>query len=248
MKDDEGLIDDLKKMNLATKEKLLDDLNFLELPIKKEFVKELGHNEDNEMMEAWRERRIVMVNNEYKNDFLELLKKNQLFDTVYKKQTLGHIQYVKAQKSFTFSIHLKFYDVIEDYLKNGKKLNKELIEANSDNGDAEELINEMKMMGIELKDEEMNVIKIYLVPRLLRGSTILLDTQYDSYLKNWLGSDHKWKLIYRASEHGYTGKSFHECCDDKGPTLVVIKSSGGWIFGGYTTQSWKCSSDKSSIY
>ncbi len=154
MKDDECLIDDLKKMNLATKEKLLDDLNFLELLIKKEFVKELGHNEDNEIMEAWRERRIVMVNNEYKNDFLELLKKNQLFDTVYKKQTLGHIQYVKAQQSFTFSIHLKFYDVIEDYLKNGKKLNKELIEANSDNGDAEELINEMKMMGIELKDEE----------------------------------------------------------------------------------------------
>ena len=61
MKDDECLIDDLKKMNLATKEKLLDDLNFLELPIKKEFVKELGHNEDNEIMEAWRERRIVMV-------------------------------------------------------------------------------------------------------------------------------------------------------------------------------------------
>ena len=48
------------------------------------------------------------------------------------------------------------------------------------------------------------------------------------------------KSIYRASEHNYTGKSFHECCDNKGPTLIVIKSSGGWIFGGYTTQSWKC--------
>ena len=29
-----------------------------------------------------------------------------------------------------------------------------------------------------------------------------------------------------------------ECCDDKGPTLIVIQSSEGWIFGGYTTQSW----------
>ncbi len=94
----------------------------------------------------------------------------------------------------------------------------------------------------------MNVIKIYLVPRLLRGSTILLDTQYDSYLREWLGNDIKWKLLYRASEHEYTASSFHECCDDKGPTLVVIKSSGGWIFGGYTTQSWKCFSDKSCIY
>ena len=56
-------------------------------------------------------------------------------------------------------------------------------------------------------------------------------------LKEWLG-DYKWKLLYRASEHGYTAKSFHECCDDQGPTLVLIKSSEGCIFGGYTTQSW----------
>ena len=50
------------------------------------------------------------------------------------------------------------------------------------------------------------------------------------------------KLIYRASEHNYTANSFHKCCDDKGPTLIVVKSSEGWIFGGYTTQSWsgKC--------
>ena len=46
-------------------------------------------------------------------------------------------------------------------------------------------------------------------------------------------------MIYRASEYGYTAKSFHECCDDKGPTLIIIKSSGGWILGGLTTQSWK---------
>ena len=52
-------------------------------------------------------------------------------------------------------------------------------------------------------------------------------------------NDYKWKLIYRSSEHGYTGSSFHEYCDDvNGPTLVIIKSSEGWIFGGYTTQSW----------
>ena len=56
--------------------------------------------------------------------------------------------------------------------------------------------------------------------------------------RKWVGNDCKWKLLYRASEHEYTGKSFHEYCDDKGPTLMVVKSSGGWIFGGYTTQSW----------
>ncbi len=69
--------------------------------------------------------------------------------------------------------------------------------------------------------------------------THIVNQQYDDKLREWLGNDYKWKLIYRASEHDYTSKSFHEYCDDKGPTLVIIKSSGGWIFGGYTTQSWK---------
>ena len=68
-------------------------------------------------------------------------------------------------------------------------------------------------------------------------NTQIVDKQYDQYLRDWCG-DYDWKLRYRASEHNYSAKSFHECCDDKGPTLIVIKSSGGWIFGGYTTQSW----------
>ena len=74
-------------------------------------------------------------------------------------------------------------------------------------------------------------------PSVLLSDTQIVSQQYDSYLREWVG-DYKWKLLYRASEHEYTAKSFHEYCDDKGPTLIVIKSSGGWIFGGYTTQSW----------
>ena len=72
-------------------------------------------------------------------------------------------------------------------------------------------------------------------------NTILIGQEYDNYLRNWFGDHCKWKLLYRASEHGYTSESFHECCDNKGPTLVIIKSSEGWIFGGYTTRSWEVS-------
>ena len=69
--------------------------------------------------------------------------------------------------------------------------------------------------------------------------SIINEQQYDAYLKEWIGSEYTWKLLYRALEHGYTAKSFHEYCDDHEPTLVLIKSLKGWIFGGYTTQSWK---------
>ena len=74
-------------------------------------------------------------------------------------------------------------------------------------------------------------------PSELLVNTQIVDEQYDEYLLEWTDY-YEWKLLYRASEHGYSAESFHEYCDDKGPTLIVIKSSGGWIFGGYTTQSW----------
>ena len=238
MKDDDSLIDDLKKMNLVTKEKLLDDLSYLELPIKKDFVKELGCNKDNEIMEAWREKRVVMVNNKYNKEFIELLKKNELLDTVFKNQNLGDIQYIEPQKVFTLAIHLKFYDVIVDCLKN-KKINEALIEANSDNGDADELINEMKMMGIELNDEKKEEIRgCFYQPMFMNISKIIDNEEYDKCLQKWTRC-HKWKLIYRASEHGYTASSFHQCCDNATPTLVIIKSHNDCIFGGFTTQTWK---------
>ena len=93
------------------------------------------------------------------------------------------------------------------------------------------------LISIDIKHSIVyNYILHYTSP-LCFGSQILDNTEYGEYIKEWCG-DYKWKLLYRASEHKYTSKSFHKYCDDKGPTLVIIKSSGGWIFGGYTNRSW----------
>ena len=45
------------------------------------------------------------------------------------------------------------------------------------------------------------------------------------------------KLLYRASRDGWAASNFHSCCDNKGPTVTVVKS-GNYIFGGYTDQHW----------
>lgn len=54
----------------------------------------------------------------------------------------------------------------------------------------------------------------------------------------------KWRLIYRASEHGFSAADFHSKCDNVSNTLTVIKSSCNHIFGGYTSVAW----DKSNAY
>ena len=103
------------------------------------------------------------------------------------------------------------------------------------------LLNDLNSIHCDDNGIRLRISQYYLKnPSELLSDTQIVNRQYDSYLREWLG-DYKWKLLYRASEHDYTSKSFHEYCDNvKGPTLVVIKSNEGWVFGGYTTQSWKC--------
>ena len=167
------------------------------------------------------------------------MKKKKLMNSLFEAQLLKDIHYDKEGNSFYINLNMKFVDVIEDYLKNNHKFNSEVLMKYRYNGSAQDLINEMEMLGLNLNTQKLHDIDDCLAraSQYLPTSTII-DIKYDSYLKEWAG-DWIWKLIYKASENEYSAKSFHKCCDNvKGPTLVIIKSSEGYIFGGYTTQSW----------
>ena len=71
----------------------------------------------------------------------------------------------------------------------------------------------------------------------LHVSRIITNEDHSSTVMSWLPSGASCTLIFRASTDGKTAADFHRCCDDKGPTLIVIQS-GEYIFGGYTSKSW----------
>ena len=128
----------------------------------------------------------------------------------------------------------KYPDIIWEYIET-KDISEESLNQFDDDI---ELLNDLDAIHCDDSDIRLKISRYYLKnPSELLVNTQLVDKKYDAKLKEWAG-DYQWRLIYRASEHGYTASSFHKCCDDKEPTLIVIKSSGGWIFGGYTTQSW----------
>ena len=105
--------------------------------------------------------------------------------------------------------------------------------------DESKLLNDLNTIHCEDSDILVKISNYYFTnPSEFLPNTQLVKRQYDTILREWLGNDYKWKLLYRSSEHEYTAESFHEYCDDTGPTLIVIKSNRGWIFGGYTTESW----------
>ena len=56
------------------------------------------------------------------------------------------------------------------------------------------------------------------------------------------------ELLYRASENNGSGRIFHEKCDGKTPTLIVIHTKNDYIFGGYTEKSWANSANDNNAF
>ncbi|CAF0922389.1 unnamed protein product [Adineta ricciae] len=73
------------------------------------------------------------------------------------------------------------------------------------------------------------------------GST-LITSEYEEKLSEFIGPEmmtqQPWKLIYRASEHGFDAADFHRCSESYAPTVSIIQTDFGNIFGGFTSVSW----------
>ena len=48
----------------------------------------------------------------------------------------------------------------------------------------------------------------------------------------------KIKMLFWSSDHNFTAESFHKYCDGHGPTITIIQSNYGNIFGGYAPIKW----------
>ena len=70
-------------------------------------------------------------------------------------------------------------------------------------------------------------------------SEILTSEEHQQNLEGWLPThlNREWRLLFRATRDGFVSETFHSKCDNKGPTVTVVKS-GGYIFGGFTENSW----------
>jgi len=71
-------------------------------------------------------------------------------------------------------------------------------------------------------------------------SSIIINNEDKDLISNWIeeDSEKEFKLLFKSSKDGDLLKTLHEKCDNKGPTIIIIKSSNGKIFGGYNPLSW----------
>ena len=58
-----------------------------------------------------------------------------------------------------------------------------------------------------------------------------------TYLEPVQTSGKTWVRCYQATEHNCSAIKFHELCDNKGPTVILVRSKE-YVFGGYTDKNW----------
>ncbi|KAJ8931232.1 hypothetical protein NQ314_015876 [Rhamnusium bicolor] len=78
-------------------------------------------------------------------------------------------------------------------------------------------------------------------PHMFPGSLILGQdkSHYQRILNAWFGhAKQTWRLVYRASSHGYSASSFHRHCDGISPTYVIVLGARGEICGGFSDAAW----------
>ena len=75
-------------------------------------------------------------------------------------------------------------------------------------------------------------------------SAILKDekrrNEYINKMLKWSGYNNM-ELLYRGSRDGMTSKIFHDRCDNKGPTITLLRNDKS-IFGGFNDNSWTSNS------
>ena len=125
---------------------------------------------------------------------------------------------------FVCFISLSSY--ILNYLRDGE------LRCSDDKAIRKDLLAEAKfyqIQGIVTQLEEKSAFE---------SSSIIKKETHQSALQSWLPPNATCSLLFRASTDGDTPADFHRCCDNKGPTLLLIKS-GEYIFGGFTSKSWE---------
>ncbi|KAJ5080084.1 pep-cterm sorting domain-containing protein [Anaeramoeba ignava] len=82
---------------------------------------------------------------------------------------------------------------------------------------------------------------------IFSDSEIIKDIEYIQKLKEWINDNDlfsKMKLGFSAKNDGFNSQNWHKAVDNKGETLIIIKTKENFIFGGFTQVGFNGNSGK----
>ena len=111
-----------------------------------------------------------------------------------------------------------------------------------------EIINlKNKVNQLELLVNDLLIFKNDILGKItFKINSKIVDSYFNIILiKNWINNINnesskiiKAKLLYKLSKDGDSIDTFHQKCDNNSPTLLLVETTNGRKFGGYTTCVW----------
>ena len=131
----------------------------------------------------------------------------------------------------------KFFNYILDFLRKSHSKN-ERFEIPSDEELRVNLLNEATFFKVYSLVDQLRC------PTYLFSDILLPRQEADLQDLCDLNHNYKFKLIYRASQDGFSGVDFHRRCDGYPNTLTIVKVKGNDnIFGGFSSLPWGTSNN-----
>lgn len=70
------------------------------------------------------------------------------------------------------------------------------------------------------------------------AGTQLLDTPQQHLLATWCGQGLRWAPLFQSRTHGLSALAFHKQCDGRRPTVMLVTTANGCLFGAFTAHAW----------
>ena len=79
------------------------------------------------------------------------------------------------------------------------------------------------------------------IPKKSEKSEILSDLQISNLIENFPSylKMADWNLVFSINRDGVSMGTFFQQSKDWRYTLMVIKDTNGWVFGGFTSETWR---------
>ena len=128
---------------------------------------------------------------------------------------------------------------------NNKEINELKNVIKEQNNDIINLKNKVNQLEILVND--LLICKRDIVGKItFKINSKIVDSYFNIILiKNWINNINnesskiiKAKLLYKLSKDGDSIDTFHQKCDNNSPTLLLVETTNGRKFGGYTTCVW----------
>ncbi|PRP85000.1 hypothetical protein PROFUN_07288 [Planoprotostelium fungivorum] len=145
----------------------------------------------------------------------------QLEDT-YFSAMLANSDHFKPEDDGSYFIDRspKYFEIILQYLRSGTICTQGMTREQM-----RELVSELDYYCIHLE---------------LQDANSLLSIYHEDVINGWMNRENYkiGPLLYKATRHGFTAEDFHRKCDNRGPTVTLLRSRSGYLFGGINKWMW----------